>query len=192
MRLRNDATYFATVLFTADYRDRITSVNTGAVTPSGRDVTQSVNAAASDVWGFETEFSLTLSEAWRLHGDLAYIYGEQRIAGAASEPADRIPPLQGSLRVEYEATPTVLASAWVRFADRQNRLSSRDVRDVRINPAGTPGWSMLGARVTWEPNTEWQLSATLENLFDTGYRLHGSGIDATGRNLIVAVRRSWQ
>lgn len=191
VRYRADDTSFSTVVFVADYRDRIVSVNTGAVTPSGRDVTQSVNAASSDLYGFESGFTRLLAEHWFMSVDIAYVRGEQHVDGGSVEPADRIPPLQGSLRVDYEPRPNLEFSAWLRFADRQNRLSGRDIRDPRINPAGTPGWSALGARVNWQPGSHWELSATLENLLDTGYRPHGSGIDATGRNLIVAARRLW-
>ena len=192
VRYDGNAGTFSAAFFVADYRDRIVSVDTGALTPGGRDITQSVNAASSDLYGFETGFSAALSERWSLSGDLAYVHGSQRIDGGDAEPADRIPPLQGSLRIEFQPGSDLRVSAWLRFADRQNRLSARDVRDPRINPAGTPGWSALGMRGTWHPGPDWELSATLENLLDTGYRLHGSGIDATGRNLVFAIRRSWR
>ena len=190
-RYRGDAASFSTVVFVADFKDRIVSTNTGATTPGGRDVTQSANAASANLYGFEAAFSASLADHVVLTGDVAYVRGEQRTVGSTAEPADRIPPLQGSLRIEYEARPDLLIAAWLRYADRQNRLSARDVGDPRINPAGTPGWSALGARVGWQPGPNWELSATLENLLDTGYRLHGSGIDATGRNFVVSVRRIW-
>jgi len=37
----------------------------------------------------------------------------------------------------------------------------------------------------------WEIGVRLENLFDRRYRLHGSGIDASGHNLFVSVLRTW-
>jgi len=62
---------------------------------------------------------------------------------------------------------------------------------VRIDPAGTNGWIALGARLYWEPDPKWQLSLTLDNLFDEEYRVHGSGLDAPGRGVSVSARRRW-
>ena len=63
------------------------------------------------------------------------------------------------------------------------------MRDSRIDPNGTPGWAMLGGRLTWLPRPEWAISLTLDNLLDKRYRVHASGIDAPGRNVAFRVRR---
>ena len=87
-----------------------------------------------------------------------------------------------------EAWATRLA---VIFADRQDHLSPRDVRDSRINPLGTAGWGIVNAAVNWQPNETWTIDAGIDNLLDRRYRVHGSGIDATGRNIFVSARASW-
>ena len=81
--------------------------------------------------------------------------------------------------------------AWLRFAGEQDRLSSRDVRDIRIDPNGTSGWGILGARGSWDVPGGWQFTLGVDNVFDKRYRVHGSGLDATGRNLMVSVRKTW-
>jgi len=63
------------------------------------------------------------------------------------------------------------------------------VADTRIDPAGTAGWGMLGGRLTWLPDQNWSLSVGVDNLLDKRYRVHGSGIDAPGRNVTLGVRR---
>ena len=62
---------------------------------------------------------------------------------------------------------------------------------VRIDPAGTPGWANVGARVRWSGRAGWRVDVGIDNLFDRRYRVHGSGIDAPGRNLTLLVRRAW-
>ena len=65
------------------------------------------------------------------------------------------------------------------------------MRDVRINPQGTSGWAEFGLSTTWTPTADWTLVAGIDNLLDRRYRVHGSGVDAAGRNLFVHLRRGW-
>ena len=174
-----------------DYTDRITSVSTGQTTPEGRDITQSVNAASSEVYGVEATARVGLGTDWSVNANLAYTRGDQKIAGRASEPADRTPPLSGSISVAYAPESAFGFEFWARMADEQQRLSARDVRDSRIDPDGTPGWVSIGMRGNWRPTEEWWLSLEFANVLDAHYRAHGSGIDATGRNVELRVSRSW-
>ena len=81
--------------------------------------------------------------------------------------------------------------AWVRFASDQDRLSARDVSDVRIDPRGTAGWVVNGARLQKEYARQWRFSIALDNLLDKRFRVHGSGLDAPGRNLTISARYGW-
>ena len=119
-----------------------------------------------------------------------YTRGEDRIGGV-SEPADRIPPLSGRILAEYGVNDDLEIAAWARFADGQSRLSSRDVRDVRIDSNGTPGWASVGAEAVWRPADRWQVSLGVDNLFDRRYRQHGSGVDAPGRSLQLSALYTW-
>ena len=123
--------------------------------------------------------------------NIAYSRGDQQVAGGGPEPADRMPPLSGYIGIEYQPESDFGFEMWAAMAGAQDRLSDRDIGDSRIDPAGTPGWASVGGRATWEPSELWTLSATLSNVLDAQYRVHGSGIDATGRNLTVSIRRQW-
>ena len=81
--------------------------------------------------------------------------------------------------------------AWLRFAAEQDRLSGRDVRDIRIDPDGTNGWGIAGARGSWDLRGGWNVTLAVDNVFDKRYRVHGSGLDAPGRNLIIGARKTW-
>ena len=180
------------VAYSLDYDDRITSVLTGDVTPDGRDVVQSVNAANSRIHGIEAGLDISLSATLNAELILNYSRGEQRIGMASLEPADRMPPLNGRLRLDYSSGGKWRYSSWLAFADRQDRLSGRDARDIRINPAGTAGWARLGGQARYDADGDWIVTILLDNLLDKRYRNHGSGLDAAGRNLAITVTRRWR
>ena len=52
---------------------------------------------------------------------------------------------------------------------------------------GQAGGLTTNLRLTWEVNDHVSALLAVENLFDTSYREHGSGINAPGLNAIVAL-----
>jgi len=182
---------FELMLYALRFDDRITSVLTGDVTSSGRDVVQSINAAESSIHGAEAGFDIDITDKVRAHAVLNYTWGRDTIAAEDPQPADRIPPLSGKLGLQYDLNTEWALDSWLTVAGAQDRLSDRDTRDVRINPAGTAGWVKTGISANWEPNATWRVSLIADNLLDKRYRIHGSGIDAPGRNLSVTVRTTW-
>ena len=191
VRHRSTRVGFDFMLYALQYDDRITSVGTGATTPDGRDIVQAVNAAESSIRGAEAGLNIEVNDVLDVRGVLNYTWGEQEVTGGDDEPADRIPPLNGSVTLTYDTGGDYRLQSWVRFADEQDRLSARDVRDSRIDPEGTDGWIVFGARLAWQPSEDWQLILGIDNVFDEWYRVHGSGLDAPGRNFSLSVRRSW-
>jgi outer membrane receptor protein involved in Fe transport len=120
-----------------------------------------------------------------------YVYGEQSENDGTEHPADRVPPFNGRLSFQYHANDSLLIEPYFLFAGSQDRLSPRDVQDVRINPAGTPGWVTANIAATWQAGERWRAAVRAENIFDKRYRMHGSGIDATGWNLMLSLQFSW-
>jgi hemoglobin/transferrin/lactoferrin receptor protein len=191
LRYSGDRARFELMVYTLDYDDRITSVSTGEVTPEGRDVVQSVNATDSTIRGLEGGVNFYIGDAVGVDAVLNYTWSEQRVSGSTTEPGDRIPPLSGRLNVSYDPGGDFRFDAWLRFAGEQDRLSARDVRDIRIDPNGTSGWGIAGVRGSWYLRGGWGFTLGIDNLFDKRYRVHGSGLDAPGRNLMISVRKTW-
>ena len=191
--IRHHATQWSLeiILFALHYTDRISSVLTGAVTADGRDIVQSRNVASADIRGIEGSIALTLWPLWTADLIVNYLHGEQTDNDGTENPADRIPPFNGRLSFRYQASNSVIIEPYFLFAGSQDRLSPRDARDVRINPAGTTGWVTVNIAASWQVGERWRASAGVENILDKQYRLHGSGIDATGRNLLLSLRYSW-
>jgi outer membrane receptor protein involved in Fe transport len=62
---------------------------------------------------------------------------------------------------------------------------------LRWSDPVSAGWLTANIATIWQPADNWQIVASLENLFDKRYRVHGSGIDATGRNLLLSLHMLW-
>jgi outer membrane cobalamin receptor len=191
LRQHRDELDLEITLFTLHYTDRIASVLTGAATMDGRDVVQSQNVSSADIRGIEGYLHLVLSSALTADLIVNYVYGEQAENDGTENPADRIPPFNGRLSFHYQASESLFIEPYFLFAGSQDRLSPRDVQDVRINPAGTPGWVTANIAATWHAGERLEATARVENIFDKRYRMHGSGIDATGWNLMLSLQLSW-
>ena len=191
IRRNAESHQFEFMIYTLEFDDRITSVLTGDVTPDGRDIVQSVNANETSIHGAEAGFSADLSDILSLQAILNYTWGREINAGDPAQPADRIPPLSGRISLQADLSAAFALEGWVSSAEAQNRLSDRDIRDVRINPNGTPGWAIVGTKLTWMPDDIWQVQLVADNLLDKRYRVHGSGIDSPGRNFLLSVRATW-
>ncbi len=191
VRFRGARVDVEVVAWVLDYDDRIASVLTGAQTPDGRDVVQTQNRASARIRGFESVTRLALDERATAELVLNYTRGEEDDADGVTAPADRIPPLNGRLSVDFAPRAAVRVKPFLLFAAEQDRLSDRDVRDPRIDPDGTAGWLTANVEASWSSDGGWTVRLSALNLFDERYRVHGSGIDAPGRNLVLDVRYRW-
>jgi len=177
--------------FYLDYSDKITSVFTGEVTPDGRDIVRSENRNQVEIYGLEAGVYWAAADDLRVYTVINYTRGEEQGDAGPTFPADRIPPVNGKLGLEYFFKADWRFESYLLFASQQDRLSPRDVRDPRINPEGTAGWGTLNLSLDWQVTAALQLGMRLENLADKAYREHASGIDAPGRNIGLWVNYSF-
>jgi TonB-dependent heme/hemoglobin receptor len=178
------------IAYHSKYRDKITSVLTGDVTPAGRLVVQSQNAASLTLQGLEFVFRHRLGDTFEWRTQLTWTRGEERLDGD-EYPADRIPPLNGSAGIAWTPSPRWSLDAWANFADAQDRYSPRDAIDPRIRPGSTPGWSTWNARAGWQASENLYASLQAGNLGDRRYREYGSGLDAAGRGVVLTLEWAW-
>ena len=97
-------------------------------------------------------------------------------------------PLTGHLSLRWDAPTTrTWAELATSAATRQARLAPGDRVDTeRIPPAGTPGYAVGKLRTGWRATPSLTLTAALENVTNADYRIHGSGLNEPGRNLILS------
>lgn len=191
IRYRSEPLDFDLIVFALHYTDRISSILTASVTADGRDITQSQNIAEADIHGVEFSGKWLLTEVAEANFVLNYLRGEQFEQAGAAVPADRMPPLNGQLKLNYFLSDALSIEPYINFASGQDRLSPRDVRDTRIDPNGTPGWVSVNVQSTWRYSDVLRISLKLENLLDKDYRAHGSGINAVGRNFYLSFHTLW-
>ena len=132
--------------FYLDYSDKITTVFTGEVTEDGRDIVRSENRNKVEIYGIEAGFYWAVTDDIRTYAVVNYTRGEEKGDNGFSFPADRIPPLNGKLGLEYVFRADWRFEPYLLFASHQDRLSPRDVRDPRIDPTGTAGWGTRSRR----------------------------------------------
>jgi hemoglobin/transferrin/lactoferrin receptor protein len=171
-----------------DFIDRAPASMNGDTLLDGERVFQGQNVGEARLWGVEAEAAHALGRV-DARATLLYTYGQQTLGDGTREPMSKIPPLAGTLRLRWlGAAGRWWAGYQLAWAGRQDRLSSRDLGDSRIAPGGTHGYAVhsLLASVAVTP----VLSASLgfENLTNTLYRTHASGVDAPGRHVWVGVR----
>ncbi len=172
--------------FVSTYQDVITSVETGEVTTDGLDVVQSQNINEVDIYGIESELNYYFNNGGHLFANVTYTRGTEESEDDEG-PADRIPPTFGVIGYQQDLNNQWNVRSQVRFANTQDRLSARDLRDVRINPFGTGGFVVYDTHFTWQPAINSQIRLGVENIFDKKYREHASGLDAPGRNYHVSL-----
>lgn len=185
LRFGDHRTRAEVFVFASRYRDRIVSVETGDLRPDGSVVVQNRNIASARFRGLEAGFEHALGEDTLVHGSLNYTWGENRLP-EFTEPADRIPPLNGTLGLRQRLGPTWTLDLRAWAADHQRRLSASDRSDPRIDPRGTPGFAAYGASLTRQIGERGHVVLRIENLLDRRYREHGSGMDAAGLDFSLA------
>lgn len=172
------------IAFRSNYRDKITSVLTGNTVGTALEV-QNRNVARIDLWGIEAGARYHLpSPELELYATATYTRGDED-TDTGSMPADRIPPLFGKIGARWKISDAFEWETYGYYAGGQDKLSSRDRVDPRINPNGTGGWTTLNTRIAWRVGEAFDLALRIENIGDKHYREHGSGLDEPGRNIIL-------
>ena len=183
-------------LFYTRIEDMIMRTPTGRIVDGEFEVSKQ-NSGRGFVKGIEAQARYRFTDDWFLFGNVTWIDGEVDAypdvnSGAVREPLDRLMPTMLYLGARWRPESSVYwAEALVSVADRQSKLSTRDIADTdRIPAGGTPGYATLTLRGGWKFSDRLRLSLSLENVFDEEYRIHGSGLNEPGRNMIVSV--FWQ
>ncbi len=170
-------------------------------TPDGLRYLKKQNAESAQIHAVELSGQVRPVKQVELAAHASYSYSLQKRvnplapeAPPLSEPLSKSPPLFGMVRATYEPRDFLFVEGVMQWAAAQTRLSENDREDVRICPEapgceGTPGWTAVHLRAGARWRT-WRASVALQNLFDTAYRFHASGVDMPGRSVVVAVEGS--
>ena len=172
------------------------------------------NVDEVQIQGVEFAGMVPIQNGLSIYGNAMFTRGKVLVLnGKAPDPdkpwEERIrrePPLNGMVGLRWQPpAQRFWAEFFVRGATEQRRLNRSDIRDPRIpgttrdtgkvkfdsNGAaigqGSPGWITLNLRGGFQVTQYNRLTLALENLLDKRYREHGSGINASGLNMIVSL-----
>jgi outer membrane receptor protein involved in Fe transport len=153
-------------------------------------VFQLVNATSAIVNGFELTGEVHLAGRVRVLASTTYSHGNRTKSSEPAgprEPLSKMPPLAGVIRVRFDLPTSIFVETFARWAAAQDRLSAADQADARIPPGGTPSYGAVDLAVGARLGQWGRASLVLENLTDSRYRVHGSGVDGAGFNVVLAV-----
>lgn len=151
------------------------------------------NGGDGYVQGFEFGAEWNFHPGFLLFGTLNWQEGEVDVFEAddsVRRPLSRVAPLSGTAGLRWESA----GDKWwlegsASLARHQDRLAPGDILDTqRIPPGGTGGYSVYAIRGGWRPTNYLAFTAAVENVTDEDYRIHGSGLNEPGTNVVLTTQ----
>ncbi|MEM7200621.1 MAG: TonB-dependent receptor [Planctomycetota bacterium] len=189
----DDVSVLASYFYT-DIEDQILRFPTGATNPSGESEVTKANVGDGQVYGVELGTAVRVVDDWTVFGNATFVEGRvSNFDGTTPQLREtyltRLMPFTAQIGARWEeATGRWWVETVLQHAEAADRLSFGDQRDSsRIPPGGTPGYTVWHLRGGWQVTETASVDVLLENITDVDYRIHGSGLNRPGRNLIVGV-----
>ena len=182
-------------LFYTDIDGMIVRTPTGRVIEDEYEVTKK-NAGDGYVGGIELDAKYRFGPGFTALGVFTWMEGKVDTyptldAVTSTEYIDRLMPPSGmfGLRWNSESKHRLRFEGLCRVAAKADRLSTRDKSDTgRIPPGGTPGYAVYDLRASRNIGKSIAMSLAIENITNEDYRIHGSGLNEVGRNIVIAVQ----
>jgi hemoglobin/transferrin/lactoferrin receptor protein len=173
--------------------DLIVPSPTGRLVGSTPEVRKD-NVGDGHVAGVEAESVWRLDDSWTLRAAGTWQRGEvdqlEPTGRRVRRPLSRVMPVTGVVTATWRESRNSPLAVWVsaKASAKQDRLSLKDETDTqRIPPGGTPGWFTWSLGASFEICENATVAAALENVGNVDYRVHGSGVNEPGRNLVVSL-----
>lgn len=153
------------------------------------------NAADARVYGFEAGVRINFCESLTLQSNYTIAKGYEELDNGNKAPLRHAPPQFGNTHLVWNNNKLKI-DAFGRYSGqiRAKNLAPSEANKPEIYPEDengnlySPGWYTLNLATQYQLTDALRLSASLENITDRRYRTYSSGITATGRNFIAAVK----
>ena len=169
--------------FYMQLKQLITRVKQEGEVINGYNVYKKENTEQAFIRGAEAEMDWQVLKNWNVNAGFAYVFGQNT---TKHEPLRRMPPFNGKVLSTYKLNRW-FAAAELWFAAKQDRLAQGDKDDNRIPKGGTPGFRVMNLYAGYELK-HLKFNTGLQNLFNTDYRTHGSGINGYGRSIWLNIQ----
>ena len=184
---------------TVYYTSFIDAIQTAAFSYKGADSIQydgelsrvlaSQNVGKAYIYGFSSNIKTALFRGFSFLASANYTYG--RIKTEAGEtPLDHISPFMAKLSASYEKN-SLFVEAYALYNGAKKLKDYSDSGEDNLSYAteeGMPAWYTLNARIGYTFNTYFTIQGSVENIMDINYRVFASGINAPGRNMVLALK----
>lgn len=153
----------------------------------------SQNKAKAYVFGWSGNASFKITGQLKIEGVATYTIGKYTDQKGVQVPLDHIPPFYGKISINQSfkkgnASVYSLFNGWKKIKDYN---PNGEDNQQYATPEGMPSWITINAKFEFNMGKQWQTQIALENIFDVNYRYFASGISAPGRNLTLALRKSF-
>jgi len=191
-----NATIFYTILDNAMVRRDFTFNGYDSIMYDGEmsKVEALTNTGSAIIYGGSVTLKVNLKKGFVISSNLTYTKGKDD----EGYPVRHVAPLFGSSSITYtnDKIKLKLYSIYNGKISFENlALSERDKtymysEDENGNPY-SPSWWTINFKIQYQINSKVQLSSGIENIFNYRIRPYSSGICASGRNFIIALRGSF-
>lgn len=162
----------------------IDGLSTRVLTDKPREFTK-INGADGHVHGFETSIAAIIGSGWTARGGFTWMEGYTDVDDR-TEYVRTMPMTAFTALRKTSEDGKLWAEILVKGVDKEDRLTTSDKGDTqRIPPGGTPGFVVCNLRTGWRVTDALSVGLAMENVLDKDYRIHGSGSNEPGRNLIL-------
>ena len=133
----------------------------------------------AEIRGADIAWGYRISDRFTLDGIATYVRGKRT---DSPDNLYRLAPANGSIGLNYASNSWTLATRLVAYA-KQNKVSSFN------DEQATAGYELVNIDFTWSPTESLRLEARVENIFDTLYEDHLTGVNrAGGSDILVGDR----
>ncbi len=154
------------------------------------------NASKAWIYGFETGLEVNFTKTFKLKSQYNFVGGTEEDEGV-EVPIRHVAPSFGNTHLEFKKDKLKLDA----FINYNGELSYNELApsekekdyiyalDNNGNPYA-PSWYTLNLTAQYQINDSIQFTTSLENISDQRYKTYSSGLVASGRNFIVALKYS--
>jgi hemoglobin/transferrin/lactoferrin receptor protein len=156
------------------------------------------NAAFATILGFHVGFEIRLPSGFSLLSQYNFQNGIEEMNDGLESRSRHAAPAFGVTRLTYTNDKVTLQlysmySAGLSFDDLNEEEKLKPAiyaKDANGNPY-SPSWYTLNLKAMFKLNSNFTVSAGLENILDARYKTYSSGLVAPGRNFILSLRGSF-
>jgi len=152
-------------------------------------VQKNVNAGKAYIYGVSANIEHQLNAGFSFAANVNYTKGMISSNSPAS-PLDHIAPIYGKASLNYDHQNW--SARFYTLFNGAKKLKDYNVAGednlIYATANGLPKWHTLNLRANYKVNKNIDLQMAIENIADKNYRVFGSGISASGRNVLFAIK----